>query len=59
MLKVSQKLEYAIRAMIELAEHRDDETLTPRGVNGPHTALLQIDRRRAGEWQDAAGTEEG
>ena len=29
MLKVSQKLEYAIRAMIELAEHRDDETLTP------------------------------
>jgi Rrf2 family protein len=29
MLKVSQKLEYAIRAMIELAEHRDDETLIP------------------------------
>jgi Rrf2 family protein len=29
MLKVSQKLEYAIRAMIELAEHRDDATLTP------------------------------
>ena len=29
MLKVSQKLEYAIRAMIELAEHRDDEALTP------------------------------
>src|SRR3954451_10312807 len=29
MLKVSQKLEYAIRAMIELAEHRDDDTLIP------------------------------
>ena len=29
MLKVSQKLEYAMRAMIELAEHRDDEALTP------------------------------
>ena len=29
MLKVSQKLEYAIRAMIELAERGDDATLTP------------------------------
>src|SRR3954453_16410241 len=29
MLKVSQKLEYAIRAMIELAEHRDDDALIP------------------------------
>ena len=30
MLKVSQKLEYAMRAMIELAEHRDDEALDAR-----------------------------
>ena len=29
MLKVSQKLEYAIRALIELADHREDETLVP------------------------------
>jgi Rrf2 family transcriptional regulator, iron-sulfur cluster assembly transcription factor len=29
MLKVSQKLEYAMRAMIELAQHRDEEALTP------------------------------
>jgi Rrf2 family protein len=29
MLKVSQKLEYAIRAMIELAEHRENDTLIP------------------------------
>ena len=29
MLKISQKLEYAIRAMIELAEHRDEGTLVP------------------------------
>lgn len=29
MLKVSQKLEYAIRAMIELAEHRDGDALVP------------------------------
>lgn len=29
MLKVSQKLEYAIRAMIELASHRDDGVLVP------------------------------
>lgn len=29
MLKVSQKLEYAIRALIELAEHRDEDTLVP------------------------------
>jgi len=29
MLKVSQRLEYAIRAMIELAEHRDEGTLVP------------------------------
>ena len=29
MLKISQKLEYAIRAMIELAERRDDDTLVP------------------------------
>ena len=27
MLKVSQKLEYAMRAMIELAQHRDDDML--------------------------------
>ena len=29
MLKISQKLEYAIRAMIELAERRDEDTLVP------------------------------
>lgn len=29
MLKISQKLEYAIRAMIELAERRGDDTLVP------------------------------
>jgi Rrf2 family protein len=29
MLKVSQKLEYAMRAMIELAQHRDDPALVP------------------------------
>jgi len=29
MLKISQKLEYAIRAMIELAERRDADTLVP------------------------------
>ena len=29
MLKISQKLEYAMRAMIELAERRDDDTLVP------------------------------
>ena len=29
MLKISQKLEYAIRAMIELAERRDGDTLVP------------------------------
>jgi Rrf2 family protein len=29
MLKVSQKLEYAMRAMIELAQHRDDDALIP------------------------------
>jgi len=29
MLKISQKLEYAIRAMIELAERRDDGSLVP------------------------------
>jgi Rrf2 family protein len=29
MLKISQKLEYAIRAMIELAERRDDDALVP------------------------------
>jgi Rrf2 family protein len=29
MLKISQKLEYAIRAMIELAERRDDGALVP------------------------------
>ena len=29
MLKISQKLEYAIRAMIELAERRDGDTLLP------------------------------
>lgn len=29
MLKVSQKLEYAMRAMIELAERRDDDGLVP------------------------------
>jgi Rrf2 family protein len=28
-LKVSQKLEYAMRAMIELAQHREDGTLVP------------------------------
>jgi Rrf2 family transcriptional regulator, iron-sulfur cluster assembly transcription factor len=28
-LKVSQKLEYAMRAMIELAQHQDDATLVP------------------------------
>ena len=32
MLKVSQKLEYAIRALIELADHREDETLVPARV---------------------------
>ena len=29
MLKVSQKLEYAMRAMIELAQRRDEDTLIP------------------------------
>jgi Rrf2 family protein len=29
MLKVSQKLEYAMRAMIELAQHRDEAKLVP------------------------------
>jgi Rrf2 family protein len=29
MLKVSQKLEYAMRAMIELAQHKDDDQLIP------------------------------
>jgi Rrf2 family protein len=29
MLKVSQKLEYAIRAMIELSNHRDEDSLVP------------------------------
>jgi len=29
MLRISQKLEYAIRAMIELAERRDADTLVP------------------------------
>ena len=29
MLKVSQKLEYAMRAMIELAQRRDEESLVP------------------------------
>ena len=29
MLKISQKLEYAMRAMIELAQHRDEDVLVP------------------------------
>ena len=29
MLKVSQKLEYAMRAMIELAQRKDDDALVP------------------------------
>lgn len=29
MLKISQKLEYAMRAMIELAQRRDDDVLVP------------------------------
>ena len=29
MLKISQKLEYAMRAMIELAQHRDEDALVP------------------------------
>jgi len=29
MLKISQKLEYAMRAMIELAQHRDENVLVP------------------------------
>jgi Rrf2 family protein len=28
-LKISQKLEYAMRAMIELAQHRDEDVLVP------------------------------